>query len=434
MKKDVELIAIKYFPLFAFCGGLFFFWPGLMRPDSFVQMQQGLAGLISSDFHPPIMGIVWRLFSGIYKGPGVLFVLHFALYWGAIALFANARFHRAPWFYFISILPPVFAYQLLIIKDISFVNAYLFCVAWIHFYSARCIIPTPFSVIGWFLVVFYGTCAAYQSIIALPWLCLLFAKFYWPQKTAKWMVRGIAITVIIAIGVAILNFSLTVPSHRSQHHKLYDLAGISINLKVPIFPEYIKKYERYNFEKIKSLYNLNRGDDLTFPSDSPIVISSSTEGLKELNKFWLSAIFSYPAAYLKHRYGIFYRQLTVSLLKHPKDIKGEITPKIAKILNFVENFGIFSFCSYLMSYIAYFFIQLALIFLSYKRFNEDEKYVILFFQNIMGVVLVLSLFFISSAAEARYAYLAIAMFYFSLPFMFEEKKEKLFIAIQKFFK
>jgi hypothetical protein len=35
----------------------------------------------------------------------------------------------------------------------------------------------------------------------------------------------------------------------------------------------------------------------------------------------------------------------------------------------------------------------------------------------MGIALVSSLFFIASAAEARYAYLAVAMFYFSFPIL-----------------
>lgn len=415
MNNKFFLIAEKYFPLFAFCLCIFLFWPGLMRSDSFVQMQQGLNGWVSSDFHPPVMGIVWRLFSGIYKGPGVLFVLHAALYWGAVALFAKTQISRAYVVYVIAFLPPIYAYQLLIVKDVSFVNAYLFCASWLHFYSLRHISPKPLAILGWFVIAFYGTCAAYQAIIALPWLCLWFSRVYWSEKTAKWIRKGLVLTTLMASSVVLFNYSLTVPSHRAQHNKLYDLAGISINLGTAVFPEYIKQYKFYDFERIKKLYNPHRVDDLTFLSDSPIFVSSSEDDLRILNSAWLSAIFSYPKAYLKHRWDVFYQQLTVSLLKKPNNIKEFVTPLIVKILEWVEFAGIFTFFKWLMSYIAYFFIQCIFLYKGFRHFKDDPAYVHLFFQNVMGVSLVLSLFFIAGAAEARYAYLAIAMFYFSLP-------------------
>lgn len=410
---------VKFFPFFAFFVCVFLLWPGLMRPDSIIQMQQGITGIFS-DFHPPMMGVIWRIFSGLYIGPGVLFILHLALYWGAVALFGYAQLHRAHWVYIIAFLPPVFAYQLLVIKDVSFVNAYLFCAAWLHFYSMRNVSPRPLSLFGWFLVAFYGTCVVHQAIIVLPWLCVWFAKFYWPRRAKEWIMKGFILFVVLAAGVEIFNRTMAVSSNRSQHNKLYDLAGISVNLGDSVFPEYIKQYKLYNFERIKNLYNPNRVDDLVFISDSPLPTSSSAENLKSLNSAWISAIFSYPIAYLKHRWNVFYKQLTVSLLKHPADIKGESTPEIRNILNWAENAGIFTCATWLMAYIGYFLIQFLYMYKGYKHFGENPKYTSLFFQNMMGLTLVSSLFFIASAAEARYAYLAIAMFYFSHPFVFNE--------------
>lgn len=426
MNNRFVLIIARYFPFFAFFLCLLSFWPGLMRSDSLLQMQQGLSSLPPSDFHPPMMGFIWSLFSKIYQGAGVLFVLHLALYWGAVALFANAK--KSYWFYLVAILPPIFSYQLLVIKDISFVNAYLFCAAWLHFYSMRKSSPKSLSVFGWLVVAFYGTCAAYQSIIALPWLCLWFSRVYWPQKTAKWIKKGIAVTGALATSVLIFNSSLTVPSHRIQHNELYDLAGISIYLNTPLFPDYIKQHKDYDFERIKKLYNPRRVDDLVFLSDSPVRMSSVPEELKALRVAWISAIFSHPLAYFKHRWDVFYQQLTISLLKHPSDIKEKTTPLVIKILNWVEIAGIFSVLSLLMAYVPYFAIQLFFVYKGFRYFKRDPKYINLFFQNIMGIALVSSLFFIASAAEARYAYLAIAMFYFSLPIISEKKMSKSYLS------
>ncbi len=107
----------RLFPFFAFCICVLLFWPGLMRPDSIVQMQQGIAGGISSDFHPPMMGFLWGLLDKLYRGSGPMFLFHLSLYWGAASLFAFAQPQKAKWVNFIAILPPVFAYQLLVIKE-----------------------------------------------------------------------------------------------------------------------------------------------------------------------------------------------------------------------------------------------------------------------------------------------------------------------------
>ena len=209
---------------------------------------------------------------------------------------------------------------------------------------------------------------------------------------------------------------------------LYDLAGISINLNDPIFPEYVKQHFTYDFERVKKLYNPNRVDDLTYPSDSPLLITNEQGQLAVLRSTWIRVIFSHPIAYLTHRWGIFYQQMTVSLLKKPSEIKGETTSTILKVLGWVEASGMFTIASWLMAYVIYFFMQLAYIYKGYKRFNEHPKYVSLFFQNVMGVGLVLSLFFIANAAEARYAYLAIAMFHFSHSFLLQGARPNRFVG------
>ncbi len=411
---------IILFPFFSFILCAFLFWPGLMRPDSLVQMQQGIAGSFS-DHHPPMMSFVFGLFDKLFRGSGPMFLFHLALYWGAVSLFARAEIHKAKWVYWIAFLPPVFAYQLLVLKDISFVNAYLFCAAWLHFYSMRDLSPSLLSLLGWLVIAFYGTCCTYQAIIALPWLCLWFAKFYSSDRSKKWMITGLVMFGVIMAGAETFNRTMSTPSNRSQHTKLYDLTGISAQLNDPIFPEYIKQNTTYDFEQIKELYNANRVDDLTYP-----MATNAQDQLDVLYSTWIRAVFFHPIAYLKHRWSLFYQQLTVSLLKKPSDIKGEVSPPVLKILGWVESSGVFTLASWLMAYIVYFFIQLAYIAKGYKQFNEHPKYVSLFFQNIMGMSLVLSLFFIAGAAEARYAYIAIAMFHFSHPFLLHEAKPSRF--------
>ena len=78
-----------------------------MRPDSMVQMNQGVSGVLS-DWHPPVMGVLWGLFDKIYSGSGPMFLFHLSLYWGAVSLFDCAQPQKEKWVYRIAILPPVF--------------------------------------------------------------------------------------------------------------------------------------------------------------------------------------------------------------------------------------------------------------------------------------------------------------------------------------
>lgn len=420
-------IGLRLFPVFGFCLCAILFWPGLLRPDSLVQMQQGISGTFT-DFHPPMMGALWGVFHKFHSGSGTIFIWHLMLYWGAVTLFAKAEAHKAKWVYIISFLPPVFAYQLLVVKDISFVNAYLFCAAWIHFYSMReDLAPSIASLLLWILIAFYGTCSAYQALVALPWLCLWFAKFYSSDRSKSWIKIGLLIFGLLTVSVITFNKIMASSSNRFQHTRLYDLAGISMNLNMQVFPEYIKKNPAYSFKKIKQLYNTNRHDDLTFLKDGPLLITENSEELEQLNKCWAQAIFSNPIAYLKHRAGLFKTQMTISLLKYPEDIKGESSPFVTAVLKLLQNLGIFSVLQFFMAYGLYFVWQIFYVVKGYKNFGTEVKYTNLFFQNIMGLSLVLSLFFIAGAAEARYAYLAIAMLFFSHPFLLKSNPTGRFI-------
>ena len=98
-------------------------------------------------------------------------------------LFAYAQPQKAKWVYGIAILPTIFAYQSLIIEDIPFLNAFLFCDARIHFYSVRDLRPRLLSPLVWSAITFYDTCATYQAAIASSWLCLLFTKFYLADRS-----------------------------------------------------------------------------------------------------------------------------------------------------------------------------------------------------------------------------------------------------------
>lgn len=416
---------VRFIPLTGFIVCVTLFWPGLLRPDSITQMQQGIGGNFN-DFHPPMLGVIFGLFDKIYSGPGPVLLLDLALYWSAVAIFVNTEKCKAKWYFLIAIFPPIIAYQMLVIKDISFVNSYIFSCAWLHFYNFRQIKPSRSSLLTWLSIIFYGTTCAYQAIIALPWLCFWLGKIYWPNNTRKWIYFSGVIFIAIIGTVTVFNKQMSITSNRGQHLKLYDISGISIHIKKPIFPDYLTKNPKFDFERIKSLYNTARVDDLTFCADTPLPSTNNKIELKELRSAWISAIVRHPIAYIKHRIGIFERQLTVSLLKTSEEIKGETPSVILKLIKWIDGTWLFTIAKWLMACIFYVILQIVFAYKGLKNFNKHPKYIELFFQNMSGLNLVTSLFFVANASEARYAYLTIITCCFSLPlFISAGKKDEI---------
>jgi hypothetical protein len=61
------------------------FYPGLMSVDSAVQLAQARGALPLDDIHPPLMTWLWRLCDRLLPGPGLIFLLFAATWWGALA-------------------------------------------------------------------------------------------------------------------------------------------------------------------------------------------------------------------------------------------------------------------------------------------------------------------------------------------------------------
>lgn len=416
-KKTPMKLLLK--PFFLSCIGYItcasVFWPGILRPDSMSQMQQGIVGNFS-DHHPPVMGFLWGMFNHLLEGPGLMLMFHLSLYWGAVYLYSKATKKPNLWFFVCAILPPVLCYQPFVLKDIAFVNALLFACAFLYYHHLQQKRPTFINLIFWTLIVFYGAAAKYQGIFALPWLCLWLAKIYWPSDK-KWLLKGIIIYGTFFGCIEGFNRITATPSHSWQYVKMYDIAGVSLQLNQDLFPEFIKRQGQYSFEKVRSLYSPRRVDDMAFNADSPLIKSEQAHEREILWNTWWQIITNHPIFYLKHRMGVFYQQLTISFLKKPQDIKSETSSKIMNLVNTLYSSGIFSVMQLFMACIIYFSLQFLYIAKGLLNFKKSKTMQALFFQNMTGFALVCSLFIFSMASEARYAYLCIALLNFSHPFL-----------------
>ncbi|MBY0277398.1 hypothetical protein K2Z84_18870 [Candidatus Binatia bacterium] len=71
------------------------FYPGFMSPDSAEQLSQARTGLLS-DWHSPIMALLWMATEHLVAGSAGMLVLHVALFWAGLALLAR-RIDAPPW-------------------------------------------------------------------------------------------------------------------------------------------------------------------------------------------------------------------------------------------------------------------------------------------------------------------------------------------------
>lgn len=393
-------------------------WPGELRPDSIIQMQQGISGVFS-DHHPPSMAFIWGILKHIKSGSGPMLTLHLALYWSATYLYTTATTKPNLWFLLPALLPSVICYQLFVLKDIAFVNAILFSCAWLYHYTYNAKKPSKLSLLLWALIVLYGASAKYQGIFVIPWLSFWCAKVYWPSS--NWKLKGIFIYLLFLLNIESFNRITSEPSHSWQYVKMYDMAGISIQLNQDHLPECTKRKGVYTFEKIKDLYNPRRVDDMAFNADSPLQKSNLEEDRKTVWIEWFKLVCKHPILYIKHRSKIFYQQLTIPFLKKPEDIKSDTSSSVLNIVNWLYQSDIFAILQMFTAAIIYFIGQFIYTVIGFVKFKKSKAMQALFFQNMAGLSLVCSLFIFSMASEARYAYLCIALFNFSHPFFIKKQ-------------
>ena len=78
----------RFAPVFCVLGFLAtiaIFYPGLATPDSLDQFQQGLTGHYT-DWHPPVMALLWSLLDKVWIGPQPMLLLQAGGYWLAVYL------------------------------------------------------------------------------------------------------------------------------------------------------------------------------------------------------------------------------------------------------------------------------------------------------------------------------------------------------------
>ncbi len=394
------------------------FWPGILRPDSMGQMSLAMGNFTAgSDHHPPIMAILWHYAALIIPGSGGMLIVHEIIFWTGIFFFYRALKHPAARAVLIIsvFLPQLFVLRPFILKDIGFAVCYV-CAAGILTYinvqrrSLRLMESIPILIL-----LFYGSAVKFQAIyVASPFLLWMVSLCPGMKKTAKKIIYATVAHFIFYTAVNVFNHHTSSPSHSWQYVKLYDLAGISLYEGRTIFPEFALNPDTYSFKRLQELYSPLRVDEMAFPEDAILKRGTTAEQRENLQVFWFMAVAQHPLAYLHHRWGVFKKQLTLSPLKAPSEIKSNLNESPSAFIQigyWLERWQIMDFCKTITSFAP--FLGLMFFYILMGARGKTSLHNVLFMMNFSGLTLVMVLFALSMAAEFRYLYFSMYMLHIS---------------------
>lgn len=286
------------------------FYPGIASLDTIAQYEQGLAGRFS-DHHPPLMAWLWSVLGHAAGGPSTMLVLHAALVWSGLWLFADGAARRGlrhAWLLVLAgFLPPIIGIEGMIWKDVSMAAALLFTTGLLYRASAH-----GARVGGWVAAVtvailFYATAVRANAPAATGPIAVYWAACVFPQVRARTAIRvGIGVLALLllvqwGIDTRVLHARRM---HASQMIETFDLAAIRCaggDATIP--PAFVRDDARA--KALCDAFDPRLVDFLYFDADSPLQMSTDHSALRALGRAWRQAVVAFPDLYIAHRWRAF---------------------------------------------------------------------------------------------------------------------------------
>lgn len=402
------------------------FYPGYMSPDSIATWLQGRS-LDFRDSSSPVMALLWSLIGRAIPGPAGMLILQNLVLWGAVAFFWLTTHRKSPWLgiglVVFPFMPGVLALTGTIWKDVGMAACLLLSVA-LFYRSIQTKAKVPLVLT--FPLLFYAYAVrlnaapavlplaiwtGYIACRVFPSLRLRAGKF-----KALPLIVGAGYFVVLSVGTVAINHLLTKgrTEYPFQIVQLYDLAAISKERGVSMFPGYIEREPNFSMENLSSQYNPYSAADMVWadkPSDKPALkLSYDPADISELRMKWLTAISQNKRAYLKHRLKVFL--LLIRLPDgdaNPYWRKGftanpvEYRPTPGPLNRFLMSYFYLLRNSLFFSGALWLVICVALIYFALRRRLRDDWEVV-FVLATSGLIYALPYFFITASAEFRYLY------------------------------
>jgi len=311
MKSDA---ATRWLPWLIAAVGFAFdcaaWWPGQMSFDSAYTWWQARGGA-TTDIAPPMLIFVWRALDALHEGPGLVFLLHLALFWSGLAFFAGAfRIGALRMFTLMIIVgfaPVPWLLRGHVWTDVALLSSLLFvagALARVHAGGRR------LWLIGALPVLFYASAVRHNALPAVLPFAIWFA---WladggPERAprrARIAGATIALCAFFAAGTAIVNAQVDRRVTLWPATAEWDLAAISIasgEMLLPPFmigpgldvPELAAAFRDWSITPM--LQNTQHG------MRDPFMEDFTPEQLATLRRAWFDAIADHPGAWLAHHW------------------------------------------------------------------------------------------------------------------------------------
>jgi hypothetical protein len=288
-------------------------FPGELTSDSREQLQQAITHSFT-DWHPPVMALVWSWLLRLHGGPGSLLLLHQFLRWLGFGLIADgcyrAKMQREAWLVIAAGAFPLFLYYDRIVwKDVGMASALVAGAGIaIWFLVQKRQIPL-WAVLLSAICILYGALVRTNAVFAIGSILMLYVL----HGRRLGFPTIIACSILVAL-VAVplsnwINHRLigAKPEYPSQSLQIFDLMGIAVHSgdnrvwgeNPPPMQTMRDCYTPYWWDPASPWGSCPRlrqeiGYSLNLDAIEP-------ETLARTGRLWREAIVSHPVAYLAHR-------------------------------------------------------------------------------------------------------------------------------------
>ncbi|MBV2143777.1 hypothetical protein KUG47_09735 [Falsochrobactrum sp. TDYN1] len=389
------------------------FFPGLMSYDSFNQYSQVLGLIPVNSAHPPIMVYLWKILYEIIPSPGSLLLFHQAIYWSAVAILAwslaSNTILRLGIFFIVGLWPPLLVNSVHLWKDVGMFVTVLLAGATLLADYRR---PSWIWMVVSAVAIFYALAVRHNAIIGVPFLALLWAhRLASRYPTAKKQVIALClIAPVFTLSIYGLTKWIDGPSSNGGLNSiiLFDLAAISVSKNADMFPNSESRSGTDFFQRLKGAFKPE--------VNSPVgpVLSNIDFG-ESLPVYWLHTIRNNLQTYLQHRYYVFSKMMWIRgpdpyYPYHPGIDQNEYGIKFS-YLEQEKSWDwrwFFDTLSHLFIYKPILYLALSCILAIYSAFKlardvRSFKWFATCTMSSSGIMMTISLFFLSPAADYRYA-------------------------------
>lgn len=309
--------------LMLFIGNILAFYPGHMSNDTMQQLAQALGSKPFSDWHPPVMALLWYAAISVTGSIASILVFQLSMLWLALFLFSRYVYElsRKRWVslvpYVLGLSPFVLNISGTIWKDVHMALAFMLSSVLLLIYAKRVRTYIP-VILAIGILLIYGALMRYNAVLAAIPIIYYCINLYM-EKSSKYIKIGLATLGGVVILVVNLIIGVMFPIEKTHPASAVMLDDI-VSVKQDRSFDDVSQPLRQHLYDVRSRC-MSRGVPMNSfwlcaeDADRSIVSQSH---YSELSALWLKTIIQHPLSYAQ------YRVYTFSLLVFAPDDRAYI--------------------------------------------------------------------------------------------------------------